>query len=205
MGGNNIQALVSTINSAGGSNRWAVNASGTAPSYFGGTVQVVGPVGFQAPPQSNTVLRINYDKTAQTGFILVPTVSEAGAANAIGFFSVAVVQVGSITTTASATSYNTTSDARLKHAVTPLTDALTTLAALRPVRGLWNIDDSPFEGFLAHEVQQIVPAAVTGEPDALNEDGTIRPQGIDMSKLVPWLVGAIQELTARLEAVEAHV
>jgi hypothetical protein len=57
---------------------------------------------------------------------------------------------------------------------------------------------------LAHELADIVPAAVTGEKDAVNADGTISPQGVDLSKVVPILVAAIQELTARVQTLEAR-
>jgi len=59
------------------------------------------------------------------------------------------------------------------------------------------------DGFLAHEVSDIVPEAITGSKDAIDAEGNIIPQGIDQSKLVPLLVGAIKELTARIEALEA--
>ena len=56
---------------------------------------------------------------------------------------------------------------------------------------------------LAHEVSSIVPEAVTGTKDEVDADGNPVYQGIDQSKLVPLLVGAIKELTARIEALEA--
>jgi hypothetical protein len=51
----------------------------------------------------------------------------------------------------------------------------------------------------------VIPEAVTGEPNAVNDDGSIRPQGVDHSKLVPWLTAAVQALVARVETLEAHV
>jgi hypothetical protein len=121
------------------------------------------------------------------------------------FANLAGSLVGSIFTTASATAYNTSSDARLKHAITPLTGALGVLQALRPVRFRWNADDSQGHGFLAHELQQVVPAAVTGLPDEVNEDGSIKPQQVDHSKLVPWLTSALQEAVAQMQALAARV
>ena len=65
--------------------------------------------------------------------------------------------------------------------------------------------DTTLDGFLAHEVSDIVPEAVSGEKDAVNGHGDIEPQGIDQSKLVPLLVGAIQELLTKNEALEVRV
>ena len=61
------------------------------------------------------------------------------------------------------------------------------------------------DGFLAHEVSNIVPEATTGEKDATNEDGSIKPQGIDQSKLVPLLVKTVQEQQATIEALTARI
>jgi hypothetical protein len=112
-------------------------------------------------------------------------------------------QVGSISVTSTATSYNTSSDYRLKQNATPLTGALAAIQALNPCQFTWKSDGSTGRGFIAHELQAIVPEAVTGEKDAINENGTPHYQGVDTSKLVPYLVAAVQELTARLAALEA--
>ena len=114
-------------------------------------------------------------------------------------------QIGSITTTASATAYNTSSDYRLKEDVQPMTGALARVAALKPVTYKWKVDGSDGEGFIAHELAEVVPDAVTGEKDAVNEDGSIKPQGIDTSFLVATLTAAIQELKAELDATKAKV
>jgi hypothetical protein len=135
--------------------------------------------------------------------------------------------IGSVTTTGSATAYNTSSDYRLKENVVPMQDALQRITQLKPSRFNFIADDSVVvDGFLAHEVQEHVPEAISGKKDAikdeeyevtpavLDDDGNeITPavmdtrsvpdyQGIDQSKLVPLLVGAIQELTARIAALE---
>jgi hypothetical protein len=111
--------------------------------------------------------------------------------------------VGSISTSGSATAYNTSSDYRLKENVNYTFDATTRLKQLKPARFNFKADtDTTVDGFLAHEVSSIVPEAVTGEKDAVNEDGTIKPQAIDQGKLVPLLVKTIQELEARITALE---
>ena len=105
----------------------------------------------------------------------------------------------------SAVAYNTSSDYRLKENVVDITGSVDRLKQLKPSRFNF-IADGPsrtVDGFLAHEVSSIVPEAVTGIKDAVDADNNIIPQGIDQSKLVPLLVGAMKELTARIEALEA--
>ena len=161
-------------------------------------------------------------------------------------------EVGSISTTGSATAFNTSSDYRLKENVVSMTGALDRVSELKPSRFNFIADaDKTVDGFLAHEVQEIVPEAISGEKDAmqdeeyevspavyedvlhpaieeeLDEDGNIiteakeewtenvlkteavkdtrqvpKYQGIDQSKLVPLLVGAIQELKAEIEILK---
>jgi hypothetical protein len=113
-------------------------------------------------------------------------------------------RVGNIRTTGSATAYNTSSDYRLKENVVTDWDATSRLKQLKPSRFNFKIDkDTTVDGFLAHEVQSIVPEAVSGEKDAVDKDGDIDPQGIDQSKLVPLMVKTIQELEARIAKLEA--
>ena len=110
---------------------------------------------------------------------------------------------GRISVDGSSTSYITSSDYRLKENVVAMADATTRLKQLQPKRFNFISDaDKTVDGFLAHEVQTVVPEAIDGEKDATNEDGSINPQGIDQSKLVPLLVKTIQELEARIVALE---
>jgi len=104
--------------------------------------------------------------------------------------------VGSISVTASATAYNTSSDYRLKDNVQPMTGALAKVALLKPVTFKWKIDGSDSEGFIAHELQAIKPDCVSGNKDAVDADGKPVYQGIDTSFLVATLTAAIQELKA---------
>ena len=113
--------------------------------------------------------------------------------------------VGKITINTSSTSYTTTSDYRLKEDVQPMTGALARVAALKPVTYKWKIDGVDGEGFIAHELAEVVPDAVTGEKDAVNEDGSIKPQGIDTSFLVATLTAAIQEQQVMIEELKAKV
>jgi hypothetical protein len=129
--------------------------------------------------------------------------------NMIVFLNSSGTSVGSIFSDASSTSYVTSSDYRLKNTISPMTDALAKVALFKPVTYKWNIDGSDGQGFIAHELAEVCPQAVTGEKDAVNEDGSIKPQGIDTSFLVATLTSAIQEqqalittLTARITALE---
>jgi hypothetical protein len=113
--------------------------------------------------------------------------------------------VGSIQTTNVATSYNTSSDYRLKENVQPMTGALAKISALNPCTYNWKIDGSEGEGFIAHELAEVVPQAVSGEKDAVDSEGNIKPQGIDTSFLVATLTAAIQEQQAMIEELRAKV
>jgi hypothetical protein len=125
-------------------------------------------------------------------------------------FIVESAQRGYISVATSGTTYATSSDYRLKEQVHPMSEALIKVMALKPVTYKWKEDGSDGQGFIAHELQAIIPDAVIGEKDAMNEDGSIKPQGIDTSFLVATLTAAIQEqqalittLTARITALES--
>jgi hypothetical protein len=156
--------------------------------------------------------------------------------------------VGSITVTSTSSSYNTSSDYRLKENVVPLTGATERVKQLNPTRFNFIADaDTTVDGFLAHEVADVVPEAITGTKDGMrDEEYEVTPavyedvvipavldeegneveaerteqqlvseavmgtrsvpdyQGIDQSKLVPLLVATIQELEARITALESN-
>ena len=113
-------------------------------------------------------------------------------------------KVGTITVADSATAYATSSDYRLKENVDYTWDATTRLKQLKPARFNFIVDDTNtlVDGFMAHEVSSIVPEAITGAKDAVDADNNPEYQGIDQSKLVPLLVKTIQELEARITALE---
>jgi hypothetical protein len=114
-------------------------------------------------------------------------------------------QTGSISNTNSATAYNTSSDYRLKENIVPMTGALATVSALKPVTYKWKEDGSEGQGFIAHELQAVVPDCVTGEKDAVDAEGKPVYQGIDTSFLVATLTAAIQELKTELDSVKAEL
>ena len=113
--------------------------------------------------------------------------------------------VGSITTSGSLTSYNVSSDYRLKENITPMQNALNVVQQLKPVTYNWKSDGSDGQGFIAHELQAVVPDCVTGEKDAVDAEGNPVYQGIDTSFLVATLTAAIQELNAKVDAQFATI
>lgn len=105
--------------------------------------------------------------------------------------------VGSITTTGSATAYNTSSDYRLKQDIEPIEGAVDRLMQLRPCRFAFKAaPETRLDGFIAHELQEHIPEAVSGEKDGA------QIQGADASKVVPVLVAAVQELVRRVAILE---
>jgi len=114
--------------------------------------------------------------------------------------------VGSISTNGSTTSFNTSSDHRLKENVDYSFDATSRLKQLKPARFNFIADaDTTVDGFLAHEVQSVVPEAIIGTHNEVDDDGNPVMQGIDQSKLVPLLTKALQEQQATIEALTARI
>jgi len=137
--------------------------------------------------------------------------------------------VGSISTSGSSTSFNTSSDYRLKENVSDISDGIDRVKQLQPRRFNFIADetDTLVDGFIAHEVSNVVPEAITGTKDGMakiyyQEDDEIpngkqvgdfkeystteiQPQAIDQAKLVPLLTKALQESITKIEALEARV
>jgi len=114
--------------------------------------------------------------------------------------------VGSINTSGSSTAFNTSSDYRLKENIVDLNGAITRIKQLQPRRFNFIADDTTtVDGFIAHEAQTVVPEAVTGTHNEVDDDGNAVMQGIDQSKLVPLLTAALQEAIAKIETLEAKV
>jgi hypothetical protein len=115
--------------------------------------------------------------------------------------------IGRIQQTSNTTiAYVTSSDYRLKENVKDIEGATEVLRAL-PVHE-FNFISEPevvHQGFLAHELQEFVPLAVTGTKDEVDEEGNPKYQGVDASKVVPLLVAALKESIARIDALEAEV
>ena len=146
---------------------------------------------FDGATSNGIVLQTTY---ASTGTDFVRCVNSAGTA------------IGNITQNGATTvAYNTSSDYRLKNTITAMTGALAKVALLKPVTYKWNADGSNGEGFIAHELAEVVPDCVSGEKDGLDKDGNPKYQGIDTSFLVATLTAAIQEQQALIIQLQADV
>ena len=180
----------------GSTERMRIDSSGSL--LVGTTVspQVSGASGLELY-NAGSYGRINLGKTA------------SGTVNGFAFYHNASL-VGTVTYSNTATAYNTSSDYRLKENIAPMTGALARVQDLKPVTYNWKADGSEGQGFIAHELAEIVPDCVSGEKDAVDAEGKPQYQGIDTSFLVATLTAAIQEqqaiiteLKSRIETLEA--
>ena len=112
---------------------------------------------------------------------------------------------GSITVSGGNTSFNQTSDYRLKENLKPIAKITERILKLKPINYNFIGYKENTDGFLAHELAEVAPYAVTGEKDAVKEDGSISPQQVDMSKLVPLLTAALQDALKRIEVLENKI
>jgi hypothetical protein len=102
--------------------------------------------------------------------------------------------------------YGTSSDYRLKTNVVPLTGSTAKVKALKPCSYNWIKSPEAFsQGFLAHELAEVVPQAVAGKKDDVNSDGSIKAQQVDLSYVIPLLTSALQEALASIEALEVRI
>ena len=137
-------------------------------------------------------------------FVLQQTAAGSTTQNSVVFYRNST-STGTIQVTGTTTAYNTSSDYRLKENVQPMTGALAKVTAMKPCTYTWKLDGSLGEGFIAHELAEIVPQAVGGVKDAVDADGKIISQGIDTSFLVATLTAAIQEQQALITALTARI
>ena len=139
---------------------------------------------------SNIISTANADTSSVTGYHISFTKSNG------------TTSLGRITTNNYSTTYTTSSDYRLKEDLVEITGATAKVLSIPTRNFKWIGSDVRTDGFLAHELASIVPDAVVGEKDAVDSEGNPDYQGIDQSKLVPLLVKTIQELEARIAALE---
>ena len=104
-------------------------------------------------------------------------------------------------------SYSTSSDYRLKRNIVSIADGIDRVKKLKPSRFNW--DDGPddyfVDGFVAHEVGEVIPEAITGEKDAVDKYNAPIYQGIDQSKIVPLLTAALQQAIDKIEQLELRI
>lgn len=146
--------------------------------------------------------RIKFCDGSGSASMVIRAISSA---NNILFRDSASSNCGSISSSGSTTTYGTSSDYRLKSNVVDDTGCLDRVLQLRPVKFNWNVDSSEGYGFIAHELQEIVPQAVVGDYNGVYEDGSIKAQNVDYSKIVSSLVGAIKELSTKVDTLTSRV
>ena len=117
-------------------------------------------------------------------------------------------EVGSININISdnITVYAGTSDYRIKENDVKITNSITRLNQLRPIRFNFKENTSKtLDGFFAHEVQTVVPEAVIGTKDEVDSNNEPVLQGIDQSKLIPLLTAALQDAITEIENLKTRV
>jgi len=125
----------------------------------------------------------------------------------VGFHVNTNTERGFISVNQYATAYSTSSDYRLKENIVPISNGIERLKDLKPCRFNFIEGDPNYvvDGFIAHEAAEVVPEAVTGEKDAVDEDNNPAYQGIDQSKIVPLLTSALQEAISKIEQLETRI
>jgi hypothetical protein len=163
-------------------------------------------VGTSAVNEAGGRVQIRFDGSTINGLNIKTTYASTGSYYAI-FVNSAGAAAGYISQNGTTTvNYVTSSDYRLKENVAPITNALSRVSQLKPVTYTWkNTDGEQGEGFIAHELAEVAPLAVSGEKDAVDAEGNIKAQGIDTSKLVALLTSAIQEQQAIINDLKARI
>jgi hypothetical protein len=187
--------------STAGSERLKVDSAGTVFFCGSSTLGVFDGIGVNVEATGAVSVNVT-DPVAPLD--INNSVNDNIARSMIRFFRREILN-GSITTSSTATAYVTASDYRLKENVQPMTGALNLVAQLNPVTYTWKTDGSDGQGFIAHELQAVVPDCVIGEKDAVDADGKPEYQGVDTSFLVATLTAAIQEQQAIIAALEARL
>jgi hypothetical protein len=187
--------------------RMVITSSGSvgigteSPTY---TLEVLGTTLLSNSTNSNKLNIAGFGDALGNGIRFDPAVMTS--ARPLIFYNTSTAIIGSIThPTTTTTAYNTSSDYRMKENVVCMTGGLGRIQSLKPCVFTWKEDGSLGEGFLAHELADVVPLAVTGQKDAVDETGQINPQQVDMAKVVPILVAAVQELKGIVDAQAAEI
>jgi len=147
-----------------------------------------------------------FNGLVEYGINIKTTYSTTNGSYFMNFFAAGGGVICSITQATSTTvAYNTSSDYRLKENVTPLANGLTKVMALKPCHWTWKTYADYGEGFIAHELAEVCPNAVTGQKDAVDAEGNPKYQGVDTSFLVATLTAAIQELKVIVDAQAVEI
>ena len=210
------------------------NVSGTLPIANGGTgASTLAGAGIPTLTGNNAFTQSSFGNTTSAGstqaLVVRPNASGGGStvglltknngsstgmviqtddtATRLSSYNYAGTEVGYITTNGSTCTLNNFSDYRLKENVVSFTGAATKVKQLKPKTFTWinNPTVGVVEGFLAHELQEVVPNAVHGAKDAVDENNQPVYQGVDTTALIPLLTAALQEALTRIEALEVRI
>jgi hypothetical protein len=174
--------LTDAASGSGGTNGfdlYAFNTNGYIENYEAGSIVFRNGGAEAARIDSTGKLLLGVTGSANTSrmsvlayqnSICIETRTSANGYYPMWFYNAANVMVGYITSNSNSTSYNTTSDYRLKTDAQPMTGASARVQALKPVNFEWISDGTRVDGFLAHEAQEVVPEAVHGTKDAMRDE-----------------------------------
>ena len=171
----------------------------------GGDVTTTGDSGFTRTTAGFTARKGDSFNVARANGTPVEIVRTGNTGNMINFFY-GSSSVASISYNGSNMNYGGTSDYRLKENIVEMTGGIDAVKKLKPIK--FNFITTPektVEGFIAHEVQEVIPQAVTGDKDCEVDEEGIGYQQLDPAQLVPTLTTALQESITRIETLEAKV
>ena len=187
-----------TIASSGGAVSMATNGTTAVTIDTAGRIQVAGTTVVDSGRIS-----VTFDSANSTGVSIKASAAAGGTISQ--YWNSSNTSMGSIACNGTTVTYNSVSDYRLKENITPMTGALAKVLLLKPVTYKWKANGSNGQGFIAHELQDVVPDCVTGEKDAVDSEGNPKYQQVDTSFLVATLTAAIQELKTIVDAQAAEI
>jgi len=185
------------------------STSNAVTNTFSGIVRVNNYVYFTKSTSDTSQIGLQYDyisgNTSITANTNVMELRRNGSTGNLMVFYSGGTAVGTISTNGTTTTYGTTSDHRLKTNVKPMTGGLATVSYMNPVTFDWVHDGSPSQGFIAHELQALIPDAVTGQKDQVDAEGNPVYQNVDTSFVVATLTSAIKELKEIVESQQQQI
>jgi hypothetical protein len=186
-------------NGIGTSNIVATGGIGCGNLFYGNYALTVGGFPYQSAM---------YVENGAAGQCIATLGVGGGTINAMAFYYGSVgAGVGTITMTSGGVGYNTGSDRRLKSNIAPLTNVGSIIDALQPKTFTWNASGEDAKGFIADELQQVIPSAVHGEPDAVDEEGNPKYQMVDAStpEMMALIICELQSLRKRVATAEIKI